>query len=67
MRFKFHYKSPKYYGFNFLVLIKVVTVNNSRRTNYMETDFNEYRDDLSYQYVTASVGLQLAKSQRGGW
>ena len=66
MRFKFHYKSPKYYVFKFLVSIKVVTVNNSRRTNHMITDLNEYRDDLSYQYVTTSVGLQLAKSRRGG-
>jgi len=26
----------------------VVTVNNSYRINHMETNFNEYRDALSY-------------------
>ena len=54
MRFKFHYKFQQYYVFNFWVFIRVVTVKNSRRINHMETNFNQYRDDLSYQYVTAS-------------
>ena len=44
----------KYYVFIFLVFLRVVMVNNSRCINHMETEFNEYHDDLSYQYVRAS-------------
>ena len=55
MRFKFRYKSPKVLCIHsFVVFIRVVTVNNSRRINHIETNFNEYRDNLSYQYVTAN-------------
>jgi len=65
LRFNFHYKSPtSTIVFIFFVFIEVVTVNNSRRINHMETNFNEYRNDSSYQYVTAS---QISEARHEIW